>query len=154
MKVLTSACLVGCNVRWNGANKKSETLISWAESVGIDLVPICPENIVLGTPRSPIRLAQTDGRIAAVVNGTDILGNLKETCKALQNEHADALGFIGIEKSPTCGMSVGVRGLGKTIKGVFHQDAPFPTTTVNQLRNENNREAFLCRIEKYKNSLN
>lgn len=153
LKVLISACVVGRNVRWNNTNKLDSQVVRWAESVGIDLVPICPEHALLGTPRPPIRLEQIEGRIAAVVNGVDIFDDLKETCKVIQNDHPEALGFIGIEKSPTCGVSVGVRGLGSTTKGAFHLDTPFPTTTINQLRSEKNRDMFLRRVKKYKKTL-
>ncbi len=153
LKVLISACVVGKDVRWNGTNKLDDQIAKWAKKSGIDLVPVCPEHQLLGTPRPPIRLQQIEGRIAAVVNGLDIFDDLKETCKVIQNEHPEALGFIGIEKSPTCGVSVGVRSLGRTTKGAFHLDAPFPTTTINQMRSEKNRDMFLRRIQKYKKSL-
>ena len=153
MKVLISACLLGKNVRWNATNKKDEDLIGWAEREGIQLISVCPENSVLGTPRPPIKLEKINETIIAHAKNLDVFKELTQECENISLEHPDAVGFIGIAGSPTCGISVGVRNLGRTIKGFLHQALSFPTTEINQLRSENNRKIFIERIKKFQKTL-
>ena len=149
MKVLVSACLLGAKVRWNGADKRSYDLAQWAESEGIHLVSICPEDALFGTPRPPIRMSVVGEKVSAVFKKRDVLDSLRSECRNLQREHPDAVGFIGVAGSPTCGISVGVRGLGRTIKGAFPATCDFPAADINQIMSEKNRDAFLKRIKKY-----
>ena len=58
MKILISACVFGKNVRWNATNRSSDEVKQWADSNGYELVPVCPENELFGTPRKSIRLRQ------------------------------------------------------------------------------------------------
>ena len=146
MKVLISACLLGHKVRWNKQDKLKENLVAWAEESGIELVPVCPENELLGTPRGKIRLAQIDGQVRADYRGEDISHLLRDKCSEILGRHSGAVGFIGIHGSPTCGMGVGVKNLGTVIKGFMHQEAGIPTVESNALKNENNKEVFLRRI--------
>ena len=148
MKVLVSACLLGQRVRWNASHKKAETLESWALSNGIELIPVCPENELFGTPRPPIRLAHIENETKAVMKGRDVLSLLDEKCIEIQAAHPEAVGFIGISRSPTCGISVGVKNLGRTIKGSMHKTTSLPTVEYNQLKNENSRQQFLRRLHK------
>ena len=152
MKVLISGCLLGHDVRWNGANKHAPEIVEWAESEGIHLVPVCPEDMLYGTPRAPIKLTLVGQDVHAVVGGEDVFENLRTTCRSIQNDHPDAVGFIGMGGSPTCGIGVGVKKLGTTIKGAFHQVAEMPTTDINQLKSTKTREMFLQRIKKYRSS--
>ncbi len=148
MKVLVSACLLGENVRWNGANKKVETLSSWALKNGVDLIPICPENDLFGTPRAPIRLVHIEGETRALMKGKNVLADLDLRCEEIYKEHPDVVGFIGISRSPSCGISVGVKNLGRTIKGSMHKTTEVPTVEYNQLRNDKGKQDFLKRVTK------
>ena len=148
MKVLVSACLLGQKVRWNASHKKAETLEEWALKNGLELIPICPENELFGTPRPPIRLSDVDGQTRAIMKGEDVMDLLDTKCVEIQAAHPEAVGFIGISRSPTCGISVGVKNLGRTIKGSMHKTTSLPTVEYNQLKSKNCREQFLRRLNK------
>ena len=146
MKVLISSCLVGNKVRWNKQSKLDQDLIQWAKDNNLELIPVCPENELLGTPRDKIRLIQIEEKTCAHYRNSDIIEQLEKKCKEIYQRHPDAVGFIGIYGSPSCGISVGVKNLGRTIKGLMHQVAPVPTVESNALRNQSNRDVFLRRI--------
>ena len=113
LKVLISSCVAGENVRWNSTNKKDESLIQWAEREGITLIPVCPENSLFGTPRSPIRLEKIEDKIVAHFKGLNVFEDLSRECDKISDNFKDVVGFIGIARSPTYGISVGVKNLGK-----------------------------------------
>lgn len=148
MKVLISACLLGRDVRWNGANKKSSKVTEWAKEMGFELVPVCPEDELFGTPRKPIRLIQIGEKRSAMMGNSDVLESMEQKAKEIYSRHHDAVGFIGIYNSPSCGISVGVKNLGKTVKGTMHEGSPIPTTEIGYLKNPTNRKTFRKRIEK------
>ena len=149
MKVLISSCVCGSKVRWNGSSKLSQEIVDWASRVGIELVPVCPEYELFGVPRKPIRLQAVEGQIVASMGADDVYHQLEKKAQEVHSRHPDAVGFIGIARSPTCGIAVGVRKLGRTIKGPMHAHAPFPTTEINSLRTPRNRTIFLDRIVRY-----
>lgn len=146
MQVLVSSCLLGNQVRWNRQGKLNNQVIEWAEENDIRLIPVCPEDELLGTPRDKIRLIQIEEKTCAHYRNRDIIKEIKNKCKEIINRHPDAVGFIGIYGSPTCGISVGVKNLGRVIKGFMHQEFPGPTIEANAMRNENNRVVFLRRL--------
>lgn len=148
MKILISSCLMGNSVRWNGAQKVNEKLLSWCSENDIELTPVCPEDELYGTPRSPIRLIQIEDKTCAMMNNDDIIDELDKKCAEIYARHPDAVGFIGISKSPTCGISVGVKNLGKTIKGSMHKVSNVPTTEASHIKHENAKRIFLKRIQK------
>ena len=148
MKVLISSCLLGNNVRWNKQNKLNKKLLEWAESQGLELIPVCPEDELLGTPRPTIRLIQIEEKTCAMHKGSDIMDSLRSKCKEIIDRYPDARGFIGIHGSPTCGIGVGVKNLGSVIKGVMHQECGKPTTQSNALRNERDKDIFIRRMKK------
>ena len=148
MKVLVSACLLGQRVRWNSAHKKAESLERWAQSNGLELIPVCPEHELFGTPRAPIRLIHIEDATKAMMKKIDVMEMLDAKCLEIQAAHPEAVGFIGISRSPTCGISVGVKNLGRTIKGSMHKTTSLPTVEYNQLKNENCRQQFLRRLKK------
>ena len=149
LKVLVSSCLMGNNVRWNGKNKLSSRLVTWADSEGLELIPVCPEDELLGTPRPPIKLIQIEEKINAKCKGLDISDELSKKCREIFDRHDDVIGFIGIHGSPSCGVGVGVKNLGRTIKGFMHQAAEVPTTESGYLKSDLNRQIFLRRLKKH-----
>ena len=149
MKVLISSCVYGNAVRWNGTNKIHQELVDWADRVGIKLVPVCPEHELFGTPRKPIRLQHVDGKVVASMGTDDVYQKLTSKAQEIHSRHPDAVGFIGIARSPSCGIAVGVRKLGRTIKAPMHAVASFPTAEINSLKNSRNRVLFLDRVVKY-----
>lgn len=148
MKFLISACVYGKDVRWNGSDRSSTMIHEWAEQNDITLVPVCPEDNLFGSPRKPIRMMYAGENISANMGSDDVLVQIRSECRTVADQFCDVDGFIGIAKSPTCGMSVGVKNLGKTIKGFLHQELQCPTTEINSMRNESDRNIFLKRCLK------
>ena len=149
MKILVSSCVMGRNVRWNGKNKHDKEIESWAKKLGFELVPVCPEHELYGTPRCSIKIVPVETEVKFVMQGRDITSELSKKAQHVRNRHKDVVGFIGIAKSPSCGQSVGVHGTGQMIKGHMHNGAPFPTTEINSMRTPRGRMLFLDRIVKY-----
>ena len=152
LKVLVSGCVFGRPVRWNGSDRNNDLLKVWAEKEGIELIPVCPEDELFGTPRSPIRLEQIQGTeiVVGKMNGKDIYRSLMDKCFEIYERDREVVGFIGISGSPSCGISVGVKGRGSTMKAPMHLQARVPTTEISSLKSEKNREIFLRRIKKHK----
>ncbi len=149
MKILISSCVYGNAVRWNGSSKLNESIKQWANVHGFELIPICPENDLFGTPRKPIRLTYEDNEVKGMMGDKNVYPALNEKCKQILRKYSDAVGYIGIAGSRSCGISVGVRNLGKTQKAPMHIHATFPTTEINSLKTAKNRMMFLDRIVKY-----
>lgn len=149
MKVLISSCVYGNAVRWNGTSKAAQDLVDWASRVGLELVPVCPEDELFGTPRKPIRLQHVEGQTVASMGEDDVFHQLTEKAQEIHSRHPDAVGFIGIAKSPSCGIAVGVRKLGTTIKAPMHAETEMPTVEVNQLKTWRDRSLFLDRVVRH-----
>lgn len=103
MKILVSACLLGCPCRYDGQSKKHPEVEALRER-GHELIAVCPEvQGGLTTPRPPAE-RQKDGR---VVNqeGTDVTVQYRRGAEiALQTarEQGCALAILK-ERSPSCG---------------------------------------------------
>ena len=149
MKILVSACVLGQNVRWNGKNKLNSDIREWAHKLGFEIVSVCPEHVLFGTPRRPIRLEDYDGEVRAIMGREDVTDKLKAEAKKIRCRHKDVVGFIGVARSPTCSHSAGVHKAGKFVKGAMHEGAPFPTTEINAMRTARGRMEFLDRIARY-----
>ncbi len=101
MRLLVSACLLGCACRYDGGAKQCETVLRLREKH--ELIPICPEQLGgLPTPRPPAEL-----RGDRVVNclGEDVTAAYQrgaaETLRLCQLFHAD--GAVLKARSPSCG---------------------------------------------------
>jgi uncharacterized protein YbbK (DUF523 family) len=56
MKVLVSACLTGCNCKYNGGNNYNQRVADYLKDK--EVIEICPEMLAgLGAPRSPAEIA-------------------------------------------------------------------------------------------------
>lgn len=148
-KILISSCVLGNKVRWNGACKRSNFIQEWAKESGFELVPICPESELFGTPRRPIKLHQVADQIMAMMGCDNVYPELYEKCKETIETHSDAVGYIGISGSPSCGIANWVRGRKKQMKGPMHELSPWPTTEINSMRTHKNREIFKNRVLKW-----
>ena len=103
MKILVSACTIGCNCKYNGKNNYNKKVIQYLE--GKEYISICPEMLAnMDTPRN----------CAEIVNGViyDNLGvNVHEDYRraveiALKKiEHEDIELAILQSRSPTCGVN-------------------------------------------------
>ena len=149
MKILISACVYGENVRWNGTNRLHQHIHEWASTHGYQLVPICPEDELFGTPRAAIRLRAVNDEIKAFAGKQEVYSQLLDKTQEIAKRHQDAVGFIGISRSPTCGLSTGVKDYGSTIKAPMHQAVDFPSTEISSMNTEANRQRFLDRVKKY-----
>ena len=68
MRLLISACLLGCRCRYDGASKPHPLAAALAERH--DLVPVCPEQLGgLATPRPP---AERRGEAVVTAAGLDV----------------------------------------------------------------------------------
>ncbi len=114
MKIAVSACLLGCNCKYNGKNNFQPELVKLLEEH--DVFPICPE--VMGgmsTPRIPCEIV---GDKVLNKEGLDCTHNFKlgaqlslDICKAHSVEMA-----ILKEGSPSCGIRFRYDGTFSNIK--------------------------------------
>ena len=146
---MISSCVFGESVRWNGTEKADKEIKQWAEQNNIKLIPVCPENELFGTPRKPIRLMQDGDNVLAIMGERDVYQELEEKSGEISQRHANAVGFIGIANSPSCGLAAGVKKRGSTMKASMHRALGCPTTEISSMRSEANRELFFRRIKKY-----
>lgn len=113
-KILTSACLAGLNVRYDGKNKFWSDLVELEKSGYIELITFCPEDFKLGTPRNSANLKGGTGidvlnKNAQVIDikGHDVtsqfLDGAFEMLRLAQLNHVDAV--VLKERSPSCGVN-------------------------------------------------
>ena len=108
IKIGTSSCLLGENVRYDGQNKYDRYIV---EALGqyVEFLPVCPETAIgLGTPRPPVRLLDRNGRISAIgVENPDI--DISEALTRFGKKQAAVLknicGYIFKSRSPSCGLT-------------------------------------------------
>ncbi|TLM67914.1 MAG: DUF523 domain-containing protein [Deltaproteobacteria bacterium] len=68
--ILVSACLLGLPTRYDGASKRSQTVLDWLAHEGLTPVPVCPEQLAgLPTPREQTRFASGDGHTVIAGSG-------------------------------------------------------------------------------------
>ncbi len=101
MKLLVSACLLGCRCRYDGAAKPHPAMEALAERH--TLVPVCPEQLGgLSTPRPP---AERQGDRVVTERGADVT---EQYCRGAA-EAAHLCTLLGCqaavlkERSPSCG---------------------------------------------------
>ena len=101
MRLLVSACLLGCACRYDGGGKPREAVLRLAEQH--ELIPVCPEQLGgLPTPRPP---AELQGNRVVNREGEDVTAAYQngaaETLRLCQLLHAD--GAVLKARSPSCG---------------------------------------------------
>jgi len=108
IRIGTSACLLGRNVRFDGGHKHDRYL---TDTLGLyfDWVPVCPEvEVGLPIPRPTLRLELHDGDVRMVVTkeGRDLTQAMRSYAKsrvaALAKEELS--GYLLKKNSPSCGM--------------------------------------------------
>ncbi len=100
MKIGISACLCGEKVRYDGTDRKNETLLKALE--GHELIPICPELTAgFSIPHEPLEIR--DGRVCTQ-SGEDVTDQLNYGCKECLDQIIDCDMVILKEKSPSCGI--------------------------------------------------
>jgi uncharacterized protein YbbK (DUF523 family) len=126
-RVAVSACLLGENVRHDGAHKRSAALLERV-APHVELIAVCPEvELGLGVPREPIQLEAPPGgvgppRLVSVTTRRD----LTEAMVAYAEARVAALAALGLSgyvlksRSPSCGVGgVGVAGASPPAPGAF-----------------------------------
>ena len=156
-----SACLLGEEVRYNGAHKLDD-FVCGELAQAVELRAVCPEiDIGLGVPREPIQLIRSDNgtgtRLVAAESGTDLTAAMESYAEAKVRE-LDAAGICGYvlkARSPSCGLgSVPIDGAGAG-DGLFAATlrklgGRLPTTEETGLEGEADRETFLARVLAYR----
>lgn len=154
-----SACLLGEEVRYNGAHKLDD-FVCGELARAVELRPVCPEvDIGLGVPREPIQLTRSNNstRLVAAESGADLTAAMESYAEAKIRE-LDAAGICGYvlkARSPSCGLgSVPIDGEGvgdglfaATLRKLCGQ---LPTSEETGLEGKADREAFLARVLAYR----
>jgi uncharacterized protein YbbK (DUF523 family) len=103
MKAMISKCMLGFPCRYDGKSKPLDSEKLERLKKKYELVPFCPEEVALPTPRPPARFI---GDKIIDINGVDkteaFLKGAKEALRVCQQEGINI--FIGKEKSPSCGI--------------------------------------------------
>ena len=110
MKLLISACLLGCACRYDGASKPQP----WVQELASKhtLVPVCPEQMGgLPTPRTP---SERIGDTVMMQTGTDVTAQYRKGAEEALGLYRlfDCDGAILKARSPSC-------GLGRIYDGTF-----------------------------------
>ena len=107
IRVATSSCLLGEEVRYDGGHKHNGYLTKTLARY-FEMIPFCPEVAIgLGVPRPPIRLMKKGGEVRVVgvddpaLDVTEDLVAYGHTVAARLN---DVSGYIFKRGSPSCGM--------------------------------------------------
>jgi len=105
MKAMISKCLLGYRCRYDGASKPLKKEILEKLKNKFELIPFCPEEVALPTPRPPARFI---GDKIVDINGVDktkeFLLGAKKALEICKKENIKI--FIGKEKSPSCGVKL------------------------------------------------
>ena len=157
-----SACLLGCEVRFDGGHKRDRFLLEDL-SRHFDWIRVCPEvEIGLGTPRESIRLVGRPEapRLVAPRSGRDLTERMEyHAASRVQGLRARRIrGFVLKKDSPTCGMErvrvwdgeIPVReGQGLFARALTEAWPTLPVEEEGRLNDPNLRDSFLTRVFAY-----
>ncbi|MBR6736107.1 MAG: DUF523 domain-containing protein [Oscillospiraceae bacterium] len=104
LKILVSACLIGCNCRYIGDNCKNEAVRSLAKKH--ILIPVCPEQLGgLTTPRQP---SERQGEKVVMSDGSDVTAQFSKGAEnALEIARLMKVDFAILKAhSPSCGKGI------------------------------------------------
>lgn len=119
--MIISACLCGCDCKYNGKNNKNESCVELLKRGKAVLV--CPEQLGgMTTPRVPSEILKNDGKISVISKeGKDVSKEFKKGAKEALKiaKLVDAKVAILKNGSPSCGSKYIYDGtfLGNKIKG-------------------------------------
>lgn len=102
MKLLVSACLLGCNCKYNGGNNFCRRVADFAGDK--EVISVCPEVLAgLGTPREPIEIR---GGEVVRRDGTSVDSAIRsavaQILRELEGQEIDLA--VLKARSPTCGV--------------------------------------------------
>ena len=102
-KAMISKCMLGVACRYDGKSKPLDESILEKLNKEYNLIPFCPEEFALPTPRPAARFI---GDKLIDINGIDKTSEFeagaKEALRICKEENISI--FIGKEKSPSCGI--------------------------------------------------
>ncbi len=117
MKVLVSACIIGCNCKYNGGNNLNPRVAEFLK--GKEIIEICPE--ILGGMSIPRASSEIVNGCVTECNGRvvhkEYEQGIKVALEKIKDENVDLA--ILQSRSPTCGVNQIYDGSfsGKLIKG-------------------------------------
>jgi len=112
--ILVSACLLGLRTRYDGTQKRDESVLNYLKSNDYLPIPVCPEQLAgLSTPREEVHF--TDGDGTDVLNGSGHVANRtgQEMNTAFVRGATETLEVCRLtgcqsallkERSPSCGV--------------------------------------------------
>ena len=103
-KAIVSACLLGETVRYDGATKIDNAVIEALKAY--EIIPFCPEDPVMGTPRERISVINVNGEHKVITDTSriEVTAALKLQTEKMIEAHPDADIIILKSKSPSCGL--------------------------------------------------
>lgn len=117
MKVLVSACAMGCNCKYNGKNNRNEAVIEYLK--GKEIISICPE--VLANMPTPRPCAEIVDGVVMDDKGDNVDAEYKNAAALALEKIKDEQIDLAIlqSRSPTCGVNQVYDGTftGKLIPG-------------------------------------
>jgi uncharacterized protein YbgA (DUF1722 family)/uncharacterized protein YbbK (DUF523 family) len=162
IRVATSSCLLGEEVRFDGGHKHNGYLTKTLARY-FEMIPFCPEVAIgLGVPRPPIRLMSIDGqvRVVGVADpALDVTEDLVAYGRTVAARLNDVSGYIFKRGSPSCGMER-VRiysdkgmpmdsGAGRYAQTIMQELPLLPTEEEGRLMDPVLRENFIERVFVY-----
>jgi len=162
IRVATSSCLLGEEVRFDGGHKHNGYLTKTLARY-FELIPFCPEVAIgLGVPRPPIRLMAKDGqvRVVGVADPSiDVTQDLVDYGRSVAARLDGVSGYIFKRGSPSCGMErvkiytdKGMpvdSGAGLYAQTIMHELPLLPTEEEGRLMDPVLRENFIERVFVY-----
>ncbi|MDA3945107.1 MAG: DUF523 domain-containing protein [Helicobacteraceae bacterium] len=103
-KAIVSACLLGETVRYDGTTKINNEVIEALKEY--EIIPFCPEDPVMGTPRERISVIKIDGHYKVMTDNSkiEVTTALKLQTQKMMDAHPDADIVVLKSKSPSCGL--------------------------------------------------
>jgi len=103
-KAIVSACLLGEMVRYDGTTKINTGVIEALKAY--EIIPFCPEDPVMGTPRERISVIKSDDGYKVITDHTkiEVTTALKLQTQKIMAAHPDADIVVLKSKSPSCGL--------------------------------------------------
>lgn len=156
IKLGISNCLMGENVRYDGAHKRDAYL---EDKLGklVEWVPVCPETECgLGVPREPMYLIGSSELPRLVTRNTNIDHTdkmLKWTEKRLKELEKEKLsGFVFKNNSPSCGLNsvFSEKGIGIFAKEFIKHFKLMPVEDNDRLQDEKIMGNFIEKIRTFR----
>ena len=156
VRIGISQCLLGDNVRYDGAHKRDDFLLE-ALSRHVEWVPVCPEvELGLGTPREPMRLVG-DPRAPRLITITSKTDHTEAMARFSQQrvrelEALNLSGYVFKADSPSCGIGEGPLETGLFAQAFMAHFPLIPVEEESRLHDPQALKSFLERALAYRQS--